>query len=59
MTRHALSAALAFALLAGPAMAQNISAATLLKLAAKGRATPSPLSCCDWGGSCVVHKPSG
>ena len=58
--------ALTVALLAPPAMAQEIklidatklTVADLMALAAAERDAPTPLNCCDWGGlGCVMPKP--
>lgn len=45
---------IAISLLASAANAQELTPEELLRMAAEERANPTPLSCCDWGGSCIV-----
>jgi hypothetical protein len=37
--------------------ARALSIADLMALAARERAAPIGLSCCDWGGGCEPHAP--
>ena len=35
--------------------AKGLSVADLMAMAAAERRQPTALSCCDWGGGCIVH----
>lgn len=35
--------------------AKGLSVAELMAMAAAERRQPTALSCCDWGGGCIVH----
>ncbi len=37
--------------------ARDLSVEDLMALAAAERDNPTRLQCCDWGGSCLPHKP--
>ena len=37
--------------------AKHLSVEELLAFAAAEREDPTRLQCCDWGGSCLPHKP--